>query len=220
MTTGAPPRLIRRADVQPEFVTLDAGTPAWRVHHRATAGFFNPGPHVEPFGGGRFDSNQAHPYSYSYLGLEPATALTEYLLRAVPFRDNGSRVLPRATVRGRRLITVRTTQPITLLDLCSSKALAGVFADEWLIHCEPADYPRTRAWGHWLRDRVPTAMGFVWPSKRNVGGRAVILFGDRCSDPLEWDQAQPVLEMDDPNGVAELNDRLRPYRATIRPPRT
>jgi hypothetical protein len=220
MADGAPPSRIRRDDVHAEFVTLAAGTRAWRVHRRDAAELFNPHPHVEPFGGGRFDSNLSYRYPYSYVGLEPQTALTENLLRAVPFQDNGGRVLPPAAVKGRRLITVRTTHAVTLLDLCSSTALASVYADEWLIHCEPVDYPKTRAWGHWLRELVPSAMGFIWPSKRNVGGRAVILFGDRCPGALEWDAAQAVLELDDRDGVAELNERLRPYRATVRRPRT
>lgn len=219
MADGAPPSRIRSRHLDPVFAELATGTTAWRVHHRAWDDVFNPHPHVEPFGGGRFDSNQSYRYPFSYLALDSQTALSERLLRDLPYGDTGGRVLPRSTVNGRRLRAVRTTRPITLLDLRTGPALSAVCADEWLIHCGPAEYPKTRAWGHWLREQVPAAEGFIWPSKRNVGGTVTILFGDMCRGAVGWDGTRPGLDLDDRPGAAELDDRLRPYRVTVRPPR-
>lgn len=217
MEARQPP--ARARDVRPTIVTVPGGTRLWRVHSRDREEIFESGPHVGPFGGGRFDSNETCRYSFSYLGLEEDTALCERLLRGLPTDPAGVRLLPRRAVAGRRLRAVRLRWDLRLLSLRTGAELAGVYADEWLVHADAAEYPKTRAWGHWLREQVPGVDGFVWASKRNMGGSAVILFGDQCRGAVEWDTDWPGLDLDDEAGAAELRRRLAPYRVTLRPPR-
>jgi hypothetical protein len=217
MAGNAPPTRVR--NIRPTLVNLPAETTTWRVQLRRYPDVFNSRPHVEPFYGGRFDSNQSFRYPFSYLGQDRETALVERLLRDLAYRHGGDRLLPRSTVNGRRLRAVRTMRPIKLLSLCSGADLSGVYADEWLIHSEPVNYPMTRAWAHWLREQVPEAEGFIWPSRLNVGGTAIILFGDQCRGAVQWHDSEPAIELDDDAGTAWLNDVLRPYRVTVRPPR-
>jgi len=209
----------RARDVRPTMVRVPGGTRLWRVHPRGREDVFETGPHVEPFGGGRFDSNESFRYSFTYLGMEPDTALCERLLRGLPADAAGARLLPRREVAGRQLRAVRLRRDLELLSLRTGPELAGVYADEWLVHCDAAEYPKTRAWGHWLREQVPDAEGFTWASKRNLAGSAVILFGDRCRDAVEWDAGVAPLDLDDEAGAVELRRRLAPYRVTVRPPR-
>ena len=198
---------------------MPGGTRLWRVHPRGREDIFETGPHVEPFGGGRFDSNESFRYPFAYLGMEPDTALCERLLRGLPTDAAGARLLPRREVAGRQLRAVRLRRDLELLSLRTGPELAGVYADEWLVHCDAAEYPKTRAWGHWLREQVPDAEGFTWASKRNLAGSAVILFGDRCRDAVEWDAGVAPLDLDDEAGAVELGRRLAPYGVTVRPPR-
>ena len=209
----APPALSPQ--LRPEWVPVAAGTQFWQVQRDQRETPFTLIPHVEPFGGGRFDSNQAHRYPFSYLASEPDTALCETLLRSVPFADRTNRILPYEVVRDRTLRAVRTVVDLRLIGLRTTRELAGVCADEWLIHAEPRDYPYTRGWAHWLRAQLPAADGLVWPSRRNLGGTALILFGDRCPAAVDWDADEPALDLDGEDGRKVLNQRLEPFRAMV-----
>jgi hypothetical protein len=216
MPASAPPR---GSQPVPNLVTLPAGTTLWRVHRRAQKdAIFREKPTAEPFGGGRFESNETHPYPYCYLAYEDTTALCETLLRSLPYRNGGDRLLLRSAVKGRQLVPVETLHELSLLSLMTGADLAAVCTDEWLIHAEQPDYPKTRSWAHWLRGKVPHAQGMVWPSKRNIGGTAVILFGDRCLDAIRWAAAAPV-NLDDDRGAQLLSHQLAPFRVVLRPRR-
>ena len=218
MSVEAPPSRVRSSDLRPIFHELAADTVTWRVHKEGRLDVFNPRPQPEPFGGGRFDGNHAFPYPFTYLGVERETALTEKLLRNLKYRPDGTRIVPRLEARRHKLVAVRTTRKVRLLDLTTSEALSGIFADEWLIHSGMPEYPKTRAWAHWLREQLPAAEGFIWPSKRNIGGRAIILFGDRCQGAVEFDRAEAELKLYDEPGTKQINELLRRYRASIAPP--
>jgi hypothetical protein len=219
MAIQAPPPAVDRLD--PELLAVPAGTTLWRVHLDRFPALFNSKPVVEPFGGGRFDSNQLNRYPFCYLAYEQDTAVCERLLRSVPFSDRGTdRLLPHSAVAGRTLRAVHTTADLALLSLRSTQALAKVYADEWLVQADPLEYPYTRGWAHWLRPRVLDADGFVWPSRRNLGTVAVILFGDRCQTAVDWHPNEPVIHLDGADGLKALNQRLAPYRLTVAPQAT
>ncbi|MFF8727126.1 RES family NAD+ phosphorylase [Streptomyces sp. NPDC015171] len=204
----------------PTKVTLTEGTALFRVHGSSLDGTaFNPVPADGLYGGGRFDATRSRGYSYLYAGLEPAAAVCETLLRSVPFApDGGTRLLPRAGVTGRRFTFLRLAADVTVVSLMSGADLAAVGQDTWLVQAEAAEYPWTRNWGHWIRDRTePWAQGFVWPSKREPADRAVILFGDRCGRDVVAESEVPAVDFGTPEGEAWLNSVLAPYHARVAP---
>ncbi|MEV8017835.1 RES family NAD+ phosphorylase [Streptomyces sp. NPDC086554] len=212
-----PPEAMNGA---PAKVTLARGTLLHRVHksHRDAAAF-NPHPAHCLYGGGRFDGTACDPYGYLYAGLSPAAAVCETLLRSLPFDPaGGPRLLPRVSVEGRRLSTLRLTTDVTVVSLMTAQDLAAVHQDSWLVQTEAIDYAYTRDWAHWIRRHTdPWAQGFVWSSKREPGDRTVLLFGDRCPRGA----VEPVDESGVDFGTAEgeqwLNSVLQPYHARLAP---
>jgi hypothetical protein len=211
----------RRCSGTPCRQILPAGTQLHRVHLRKLAAAeFSPLVADTLFGGGRFDPVPGDEYPYLYAGVSVRTALAEVLLRDLPFNDQGGRILPRAAVQSRQLSSVELGADLTLLTLTSSVELAAVCQDEWLIHAGPPDYPQTRCWARWLRQKAPWAHGLLWPSKRDLGGKAVLLFGDRCGPGDLRPGPTPPVDLDDQAGARWLNDTLAGYRTVVRPPLT
>lgn len=198
---------------------LPAGTQLYRVHwQRHEAHEFVPRELIADahFGGGRFDPTADDPYPYLYAAFSRGTALAERLLRGIPYDERGSRFLPRTEIRGRRVSSVALAADLTLLGLTTSKELAAVSQDEWLIHADSDDYGKTRRWGHWLRRQAPWAQGLVWPSKRDIGEQALILFGDRCRPADLKPGFLPTIDLDSPEGCTWLREMLADYRMTMR----
>jgi hypothetical protein len=85
-----------RYDGRPVRWTLAAGTPLSRIHN-LTWGVcdFNPTLADRHWGGGRFDATDDEPYGYMYGATADTVAVSEVLLRDVPFGDTGARLLPR-----------------------------------------------------------------------------------------------------------------------------
>jgi hypothetical protein len=217
MPKAEPPRRYRPS---PHIHLLKAGERLWRVHDRRyDATSVNPVPSDENFGGGRFDGTDRDPYPAYYAGLEARTALAETLLRDVPFNEQGNRTIPRATIRGRRASVVETTEALHLVDLCSGEALAAVAQDTWLVQAESADYHATRRWASWIREQVPTAQGLIWPSKREGGRPALVLFRDRCPDGCLVVDPRSGRDLDDLEGAIWINEQLRFYKARVVGPR-
>jgi hypothetical protein len=213
MPFAGPPTTFR---LYPRRWQLPAGTQLWRVHKRSRpAEQFNTRESDMFWGGGRFDGTPSCGYPFLYATFQETTALAESLLRAMAFAGSRARTLPRAAVEGRRLSGLALTSEITLLSLTSTPALAGVLQDEWLVHAEPAWYAQTRDWAHWIRDHVPWAQGLIWPSKRDLGQQAVMLFGDRCDDDLVLPVPGCRVDLDDEPGRAWLNATLADYRVHV-----
>ncbi|TDC70793.1 RES domain-containing protein [Actinomadura sp. GC306] len=208
------------AQVDPARAALPAGTVLWRVHRGTrSAETFNPVPADGQFGGGRFDATRDDPYPFLYAGFRPETALLESLVRSVPFNERGVRHLRRAALTGLVLSSVRTTADLDLISLRDSAELAAACQDEWLVTADPPEYPRTRRWGHWLRDRADWGQGLIWPSRRDLGNPAAVLFGDRTPPGLLKPGDEQPLPLDDAAGAAHLNALLAPFRIHVRPPR-
>ncbi|MYY10699.1 RES domain-containing protein [Streptomyces sp. SID4919] len=167
----------------PGKAVLSAGTVLYRVHSLRYGGAeFNSVPAHCLYGEGRFDATRCERYPSLYAGLTPQAAPGETLLRSLPFDPlGGSRLLPRAAVRDRRLSVVRLMVPLEVVSLVGAADLAAVCQDSWLTQAEAREHAHTRDRAHWIRQRTdPWARGFVWPSKREPADRAVVLFGDRC----------------------------------------
>ncbi|MFF9864263.1 RES family NAD+ phosphorylase [Streptomyces sp. NPDC013953] len=204
----------------PTRATLPAGTAVYRVHatHRAAA-VFNPHPARTFYDGGRFDSTPYDRYGFLYVGFGVGAAVSEVLLRSVPFDgDGGVRLLPRVAFERRSLSFLRLAADLEVVSLMSGADLAAVGQDTWLVHAESADYPQTRDWGHWIRQRTkPWSQGFVWPSKREPADRVAVLFEDRCPVPPLEPAGAPPVDFGTPEGERWLNGVLAPYLAQAAP---
>jgi hypothetical protein len=199
----------------PNFFLLKAGTVLYRCHRETRdAVEFNPRTAHSHFGGGRFDATDEHPYPYYYAGMSKTTALAERLLRNVHYDHEGFHLLPRSSIEGIVLSRIETAVDLRLISLVDSVDLGAIAQTSWLIHS--TDYPKTRYWGHWLRERCTDAQGIIWQSSRDIPKRTLVLFGDRCegSDPLLRPVGAPV-PIDTPPGIDELRTLLAPYRVTV-----
>jgi hypothetical protein len=207
------------ADVALHLTTLSAGSVLWRLHPASyPATSFKTKPTDNPMLGGRFDGTPADPYPFLYAAPEPQTAVLETLVRNVPFGDDGHRWIKRVAIDGRRVSAVQVTRDLTMVSLLTHADLAAACQDEWLVQADPPDYPSTRYWGSWLRTKAPSADGFVWPSRRNLGHRALILFSRWGEESLTM-AGEPAVDLDGDAGAAWLNDLLGPFRIQVAPPR-
>jgi hypothetical protein len=217
MPEVAPPRSL---EATPVTTTLPAGTVLWRAHRRKhLQPPFRAKPSDPQFADGRFDGAPPDCYPFCYAGLANTTALMEKFLRSVPFGSGGVRMIRRASVADHQLSTLELLDDLPLVSLQTQGDLAAVWQDSWLIQAEGHDYAKTSAWARWIRRLDTAAAGLIWPAKRDIDGRAVILFGDRCRDLVLPGQEEPI-DLDTACGAAYLNRELARYRVTIRPPRS
>jgi hypothetical protein len=197
---------------------LETGTTLWRVHHQDLAPTeFNTVLSDDVFGGGRFDGTLADPYPFLYAATDCETALLETLARSIPFNHHGTRLVLRRTISRQRISALRVIKPLTLISLMTAEDLASAYQDEWLVQADPAEYPQTRRWGSWLRSQETSAQGIAWPSRRNIGHQAIVLFGDRCPNPIEVVEGSSV-DLDTVAGAAWFNQQLARHRIRVRPP--
>jgi RES domain len=210
----------------PARVSLPKGTRLSRVHaSRFGATEFNPTLADPHWGGGRFDATEAAPYEYLYAGSDDECAVCEALLRDLPLDAHGGRFLLRRAVADLVLSRLTVTSPVDLVRLCTGDDLARIGqGDSWLISCPSAEYGFTRRWAHALRAWAPWAVGFVWPSRRDLSKRAYILFGDRLGASLaatESTEDDPMparsLRFDSVPGEELLLAILAKYRVTLAP---
>lgn len=213
-----PPLITGKAS--PRAVVLGAGTQLWRVHRKYRDGPAFKSVRSDPyFRGGRFDSTPDDPYSYLYAAPGEQTALLETLARGIPFNDRGERLIRRASIADYRISALKPVLDLTLISLLTTADLAAACQDEWLIYSPPSEYPQTRRWGQWLREQAAWAQGIVWPSGRDLGGRNLILFGDRCPAGVLRAAPGAAVDLDDADGARWLNKQLAPFRISVRPPR-
>ncbi|MEV0701497.1 RES family NAD+ phosphorylase [Saccharopolyspora sp. NPDC050389] len=203
----------------PTRYALPADTTLFRLHDRKRhAAEFKPA-QAGNAPGGRFDGTTTDPFPSYYAGLHVTTALAEVLLRNIGFGGNGQRLIRRTQIAERRLSAVRTARELTLVSLLTGPDLAAVAQDSWLVDADGKDaYAQTRDWAAWIRAQAEWADGLIWPSKRDTGNPAVVLFGDRCgADGLDGEEPELQIDLDTPIGEAWLGKMLKPYRAAVAP---
>ena len=117
------------------------------------------------------------------------------------------------------------TQDLDLVSLIDGRDLGAIGQSDWLVSCSGPDYPYTREWAHWLRRVAPWAHGLIWDSKRDRGGLALVLFGDRLARDfgddyeatLPREVTRPAADLGQRPELDWANQRLRPYRALVSP---
>lgn len=173
----APPSRFRGT---PHSFRIAAETRLVRIHDAAFGVTeFNPLIARSDLRGGRFDSTAEDPYPFLYAALDERAAVSEALLRDLPFDEHGVRLLPRARLADLRIGWMRTTVDLRLVDLRSGRALAAVNQDTWLTQGPSSGYSMTRQWAAAIRSWAPWCDGLIWRSRREPEGFAVVLFGDR-----------------------------------------
>ncbi|GAA0524226.1 hypothetical protein GCM10011581_44830 [Saccharopolyspora subtropica] len=217
MPQATPPQSFQ---ANPTKYVLPADTTLFRVHHRERgATEFKPAQVGADSPGGRFDGTAADPFPSYYAALHATTALAEVLLRNLGFGHDGQRLIRRMQIAEKRLSAVRTARELNLVSLLTGPDLAAVAQDSWLVDAEGREaYELTRRWAAWIRAQAQWADGLIWPSKRDTGNPAIVLFGDRCgADGLDGEDPELQIDLDTPIGEAWLNRMLAPYRAVVAP---
>jgi RES domain len=213
-------------DGTPHRYLLRRGTFLRRVHPQAYRPFeFNRTLADELYGGARFDATTADPYPYLYVGQSEVTVLAETLLRDVAPGEDNYRIVPNDKALGRSVSQLMLTQDLALVSLIDGQDLGAIGQNGWLVDCSPHDYPWTRDWARWLRRQASWAHGFIWDSRYDRGGLAMVLFGDRLArdfgaayeETLPREVVKLADDLGDPAGVKWVNERLRPYRAIVSP---
>jgi hypothetical protein len=74
---------------------------------------------------------------------------------------------------------------LRLVNLTSTGLRAAGLKHSDLFDDDKSDYPRTREWALWLWAQYPAAQGLTWMSKQDNQSQAVMLFGDRMTEPFE-----------------------------------
>jgi hypothetical protein len=220
----------------PHFTLLPAGKLLWRVGRRTGPDgrsaplFRSAAPDGAPRSvvwGGRFDAGPDEG-GFCYAAEDELSALSETLLRDVSW-DTSDRQLPHTALADRHLMLLETLRPLWLISLMTLEELAAVRQDTWLIHAEPADYDLTQQWSRWFRRAQPPmpagrpeasqapacTAGLIWPSKRNPGGRAILLYQDACENWVV--PAGFVRPLDDAPGRSWVGMRMRALHTAIQP---
>ncbi len=211
-------------DGDPMCWTLPAGTPLSRIHNIAwDVCDFNPTLADRHWGGGRFDATEDDQYGYIYAGTSDPVAVSETLLRDLPIDDSGARLLPMRSLQERRFGWLSPRADLDLVSLRSGADLGAVSQDTWLVQAPSHEYGQTRRWAHAIRSWATWATGFVWYSRREPDGLALVFFADRCPpDPFEEITGHtpvPVLDsrLDLGAGHIYVRELLARYRVTVSP---
>jgi len=206
----------------PVLTALTAGTILFRVHKASYSPVaFNSSLSHRYYGGGRFDPTDDDAYTYLYAGESIDVAIAETLLRDLPFDQAGVLRVPLARIRGRRISMLSVTTDLALVSLRKLADLAAVSQDPWLTTCGPSFYAQSRHWAHWIRQKAPTAAGYVWMSHREPTAQAYVLFGDRVPDGAIAIAGDPRLikeseaQFDSATGRRALRRRLATYNVAV-----
>jgi hypothetical protein len=198
----------------PKLITVQGGTHLYRLHQIGSpADQFRYGAHPTELTGGRFDSVDGS-YGILYAGEDQDVAIAEVLTRGLKNGVVAARLVPRATIVGRAISQLTTTEDLTLLSLCG-RDLTLVGADLWLTKSDASEYLTTRAWAERLRAWCPDAAGFVWMARHDENRRAYALFSDRPPGVRGMLQPSDPVPVDTPNGLAMLRRVLREYNAGV-----
>lgn len=103
-------------------------------------------------------------------------------------------------------LILKQTLQVAVIDQVS---VVKMRAGKKLIHCDAADYQRTREWAEHIHQQHKDIQGLEWPS-RQFNGRAWVFFGDRIKDGiLNISETKPVLEDKNIRGkIVKLADRM------------
>jgi hypothetical protein len=146
----------------PLFVKLLTGTTFSRIHDRNHGPIF-----FGRTGRNRFDSPD-HTFGVLYVGLDESCAFIETF-----GQSTGTSFVTRTALEARHLSYLKTKQPLTLIDLASSGALARIDADSRLFSGSHAIAQR---WSAALRGLPSKPAGLVYPARHDPARNACALF--------------------------------------------
>jgi hypothetical protein len=209
MTRCEPPR---KCPGIPVLMLLTRGTVLFRVHGaRYKGNEFNPTPAASAHKGGRFDHTSPGE-AFLYAGSTLAAAVVETLMRDLPPAP-AARLLPFNQVAGRAISKLRLTRDLELV-LLRGRGLSQLGQDRWLVSCEAADYPTTRAWAAAIRGWAPEAAGFAWLD-RLQHDLAYVFYRSRVAPhdlEVVWTR-----KADDGVGLRRVRLELRKHLADVKP---
>ncbi len=160
------------------LVTLPAGRALHRVHQaKYLPAQFNPG----VAGNARFSpivDAAGQPIPTLYAGTTLACALMESVFHDVPFTA-GFKIVEKTRLAGQVHATLRTREPLRLVDLASVPLRKLGITRKQLIDTEKDQYPATRRWAEAIHRHCAEAQGLTWVSRQDDRARAYVFFGDR-----------------------------------------
>jgi hypothetical protein len=146
----------------PLLAQLPAGTALSRIHDRRYGPVF-----FGKTGNNRFDSPDGS-FGVLYVGIDEYCAFIETF-----GHSTGDSFVTRRELEGRHLSYLTTTQPLTLIDLASSGALARIGADARLFSGSHAIAQR---WSSALRDLPTNPAGLLYPARHDPARNACALY--------------------------------------------
>ncbi|WP_344996680.1 RES family NAD+ phosphorylase [Tsukamurella soli] len=194
-------------------VTLQRGTPVWRIHHgsrRADAPNSTPQPAVGS--GGRFDSSDGR-YAYLYVADSPEGAVAETLCRDLPI-DRSPRLIPAARIRNRVMSELVVQDDLVVADITGSGS-AQINAGSWLTHCGPDDYVQTRAWAVRILESDGALRGIRY-RPRHDDNRLAWMLCARAGAIVALATSGRVYALDSPQGRTVLAPILAGHNAALR----
>ncbi len=178
--------------LSPLLVELAPGTTFSRIHDRDYGPMF--------FGRAaryRFDSPDRS-FGVLYVGRDESCAFIETF-----GQETGIRVVTRTALEERHLSYLRTTRPLTLIDLASSGSLPHVGADSRLFSGWHAVAQR---WSAALRGHPVKPAGILYPARHDPARNACAVF-DLPSSAFEVTSAGSLLDPGHTILLAEILDR-------------
>jgi hypothetical protein len=209
MTRCDPPR---RCPGSPVLTSLKQGSILFRIHLAKYKGNeFNPTPATSPHKGGRFDHTSPGE-AFLYAGSTLAAAVVETLMRDLP-PSPAARLLPFSQVAGRAISTLRLARDVELV-LLRGRGLSQLGQDRWLVSCEAADYPTTRAWATAIRRWAPEAAGLAWLDRLQHDFVYVFYRSRVAPGDLEVVRTRRA---DESAGLRSVRVHLRTHLADVKP---
>lgn len=144
----------------------------------------------------RPDSGDVIPTIYAASTMRGA--IMETVLHDVPVPASGYiHDIERDLVSNLHMSSIKV-QELRLVNLTSTGLRAAGLKHSDLFDDDKLDYPRTREWAAWFWAQYPDAQGLVWVSKQDNQSKAVMLFGDRMSEPIaDLDSSSHIRDHED-----------------------
>lgn len=144
----------------------------------------------------RPDSGDVIPTIYAASTMRGA--IMETVLHDVPVPASGYiHDIERDLVSNLHMSSIEV-QELRLVNLTSTGLRAAGLKHSDLFDDDKLDYPRTRERAAWFWAQYPDAQGLVWVSKQDNQSKAVMLFGDRMSEPIaDLDSSSHIRDHED-----------------------
>ena len=206
------PVSVPTGKLESTIITLAKSDTVFRVHPaRYEPKIFNASRAADARFSPLFD-NSGNVIPTLYAGSTLDCALMETVFHDVPFAKGIKTVSKDDYIGGRVFSRLELTRDLFLVDLRTiALRKLGVMRTQ-LIDTHKSQYTISRQWAQALHSQNPGAEGLLWTSRQDDTGSAMILFGDRLTDPpLQLVEGPTSLLIEDGSAcieVLELADRL------------